>query len=222
MSSSWSTFHSFRSNIMMTNSKFAQKTQNAISAESVREGASSAVTSGCSCTEKSQKTDAYQIMFKAIGRALLVAFAALPFTMFGWGLVDHFSANFFISHVMAIMMKGAITFAVVLPIKSASHWAFSMESPCVDGVCESRHRNPQGESARQPGPVLSKVLGPQILAALGLPHQRVRSFSLHFRAGHPVTVDVEYLAYADAPLEPVLRQFVLVDRTTTEPAQAVG
>ena len=58
------------------------------------------------------------------------------------------------------------------------------------------------------------------IAALGLPHQLVRSFSLHFRAGHPVTVDVEYLAYADAPLEPVLRQFVLVDRTTTEPAQA--
>lgn len=72
------------------------------------------------------------------------------------------------------------------------------------------------------GPVLSKVLGPQILAALGLPHQRVRSFSLHFRAGHPVTVEVEYLAFADAPLEPVLRQFVLVDRTTMEPAQAVG
>lgn len=76
--------------------------------------------------------------------------------------------------------------------------------------------------AMKAGPVLSKVLGPQILAALGLPHQRVRSFSLHFRAGHPVTVEVEYLAFADAPLEPVLRQFVLVDRTTMEPAQAVG
>lgn len=66
----------------------------------------------------------------------------------------------------------------------------------------------------------SKVLGPQILAALGLPHQRVTSFSLHFRAGQPVTAEVEYLAFSDAPLEPVLRQFVLVDRTTTEPAAA--
>ncbi len=78
----------------------------------------------------------------------------------------------------------------------------------------------QSVENKKAGPVASKVLGPQILAALGLPHQRVTSFSLHFRAGHPVTVDVTYIPFADAPLEPVLRQFVLVDRTTTETFQA--